>query len=93
MSLVGPRPELPQYTALYAGDEQIILTVRPGITDNASIEFIHLGDLLGDEALDSIYEMQVRPRKNALRVQYVKTQSVGGDLRLIWRTLVRLLRG
>jgi lipopolysaccharide/colanic/teichoic acid biosynthesis glycosyltransferase len=93
MSLVGPRPELPQYAALYAGDEKLILTVRPGITDNASIEFIHLGNLLGDEDADLIYETQIRPRKNALRVQYVKTQSIAGDLHLIWRTLVRLVRG
>jgi lipopolysaccharide/colanic/teichoic acid biosynthesis glycosyltransferase len=90
MSLVGPRPELPAYTALYAGEELSILSVRPGITDLASIEFVHLGDVLGDEDPDRKYEEEVRPVKNALRVRYVKEQSFLGDLRLLFRTIARI---
>jgi lipopolysaccharide/colanic/teichoic acid biosynthesis glycosyltransferase len=91
MSLVGPRPELPQYTHLYTNEEQLILTVRPGITDYASLEFINLGDILGNDAPDTVYEEQVRPVKNALRIKYVKEQSLPGDLIIIARTLRRLM--
>ena len=91
MSVVGPRPEMPEYTRLYTGEEEIILTVRPGITDYASLEFIHLGDILGSEAPDRVYEQQVRPIKNALRVKYVKEQSFWGDILIILKTLVKLV--
>lgn len=91
MSLVGPRPELPQYTAQYSDEEREILSMRPGITDIASIEFIHLGEILGNDNPDLIYETRVRPVKNALRVQYVRTQSIGGDFVLIMRTLAKLI--
>jgi lipopolysaccharide/colanic/teichoic acid biosynthesis glycosyltransferase len=66
MSLVGPRPELPQYTNLYTDEEQLILTVRPGITDYASLEFINLGEILGNDSPDTVYEEQVRPTMNLL---------------------------
>lgn len=91
MSIVGPRPELPEYTRLYSGEEKLILTVRPGITDYASLEFIRLGEILGNEAPDRYYEEKVRPIKNALRVKYVKERSFFGDLKLIARTLARIL--
>lgn len=87
MSLVGPRPELIQYTQLYRAEEELILTVRPGITDYASIEFIQLSEVLGSESPDKVYEEQVRPIKNRLRVKYVKEQSFWGDLRIIFKTL------
>jgi lipopolysaccharide/colanic/teichoic acid biosynthesis glycosyltransferase len=92
MSLVGPRPELPQYTSLYTGEEQLILTVRPGITDYASLEFINLGEILGNDAPDVVYEEQVRPVKNTLRVKYVKEQSLRGDLVIISKTLLKLVQ-
>jgi lipopolysaccharide/colanic/teichoic acid biosynthesis glycosyltransferase len=91
MSIVGPRPELPIYTQLYSSDEQIILTVRPGITDYASLEFINLAEILGSVEPDTVYEEQVRPVKNALRVKYVQEQSLRGDLVIIGRTLFRLI--
>jgi lipopolysaccharide/colanic/teichoic acid biosynthesis glycosyltransferase len=91
MSIVGPRPELPEYTRLYSGEEKLILTVRPGITDYASLEFIRLGEILGNEAPDRYYEEKVRPIKNALRVKYVKERSFFGDLKLIARTLARIV--
>ncbi|MFN8570910.1 MAG: sugar transferase [Gemmatimonadaceae bacterium] len=90
MSIVGPRPELPQYTALYTDEERAILSVRPGITDIASLEFIRLSDVLGNDDPDLVYETRVRPIKNALRVEYVRTHSLGGDFRLVVRTLAKL---
>jgi lipopolysaccharide/colanic/teichoic acid biosynthesis glycosyltransferase len=65
--------------------------VRPGITDLASIEFVQLGDILGDQDADRVYEEQVRPVKNALRVKYVKEQSFLGDIWLIFKTLSRIV--
>jgi lipopolysaccharide/colanic/teichoic acid biosynthesis glycosyltransferase len=90
MSIVGPRPEMPEYTSLYTGEEKLILTVRPGITDYASIEFSNLGEILGDEEPDRVYEEQIRPIKNALRVKYVKEQSFWVDIGIIFRTFGRL---
>jgi lipopolysaccharide/colanic/teichoic acid biosynthesis glycosyltransferase len=87
MSIVGPRPEMPTYTNLYRGEEELILTVRPGITDYASIEFVHLDEVLGSEDADRIYEEKIRPIKNALRIKYVKEQSFWGDIKLILTTL------
>lgn len=91
MSIVGPRPEMPAYTDLYEGEELAILSVRPGITDYASLAYFQLADVLGSEAPDQVYEEQVRPVKNALRVKYVREQSMRTDLVIILRTLRRLL--
>jgi lipopolysaccharide/colanic/teichoic acid biosynthesis glycosyltransferase len=91
MSLVGPRPEVPQYTAEYRGDELLILTVKPGITDFASLEFIRLDEALGSHEPDRVYEEKVRPVKNALRVRYAREQSFRTDLSILFRTLRRLL--
>jgi lipopolysaccharide/colanic/teichoic acid biosynthesis glycosyltransferase len=90
MSVVGPRPEVPAYTRLYAGDELLILTVLPGITDYSSITFSQLDRVLGERDADKVYEEIVRPAKNALRVQYVKKQSLMNDLIIIYRTIVKL---
>lgn len=91
MSLVGPRPEVPQYTALYSGDERLILTVRPGITDLSSIHYIDLASHVGADNVDENFETHVLPEKNRLRVEYVKTRTFFGDLAIIFRTLVRLV--
>lgn len=91
MSLVGPRPEVPLYTREYAGEELLILTVRPGITDLASLAFSRLDEVLGREEPDRVYEEQVRPRKNALRVKYVKERSLLLDFQILFRTLGRVL--
>lgn len=90
MSLVGPRPEVPQYTAEYRGEELLILSVKPGITDFASLEFIRLDEALGSHEPDRVYEEQVRPVKNALRVRYTREQSFRTDLSILLRTLRRL---
>jgi lipopolysaccharide/colanic/teichoic acid biosynthesis glycosyltransferase len=90
MSIVGPRPEVPQYTSLYEGDEKLILSVKPGITDLASIKFSRLDEHLGSGDPDSVYEEKIRPVKNRLRVQYVKERTFLGDLGIIIQTLKRV---
>lgn len=93
MSIVGPRPEFPEYTSQYSGEEKLILTVRPGITDYASIQFRHLDEVLGSEQPDRVYEEHIRPVKNALRVRYVKDHNLWRDLTLIFETLKTILAG
>lgn len=91
MSIVGPRPEVPEYTKLYSGEERLILKVRPGITDFSSIQFINLAEHIGATNADEMFETKVLPIKNALRVKYVKEWSFWSDLKIIARTLVSLL--
>ena len=90
MSIVGPRPEVPQYTSLYQGEEKLILSVRPGITDLSSIRFIDLASHIGAENADAAFETRVLPIKNRLRVQYVKERTFWTDMKIIGSTLARL---
>lgn len=94
MSLVGPRPEVPRYVALYPADlRDKVLSVRPGITDFASIEFRDENDLLAGSAdPDRTYRDEVLPRKLALQARYVDQAGVVTDLRLIAGTLAALLQ-
>jgi lipopolysaccharide/colanic/teichoic acid biosynthesis glycosyltransferase len=93
MSLVGPRPEVPRYVALYPPElRDKVLSVRPGITDPASIEFRDESDLLacaGDP--ERAYIEQVMPAKLRSAADYVDRMSIRTDLRLIGLTLRRLL--
>jgi lipopolysaccharide/colanic/teichoic acid biosynthesis glycosyltransferase len=90
MSFVGPRPELPRYTAQYSGDELLILSVRPGITDYSSLHFIQLSDVLGTGDPDRAFEEKVLPAKNRLRIQYVRERGFLLDLQLIIRTVFKI---
>lgn len=92
MSLVGPRPEVLEYTDMYKGEEQIILSMRPGITDYSSIEFADLDDRVGDVDPDKYFREQIMPRKTALRIQYVKNWSLLSDFQIIWFTFFRVAK-
>lgn len=92
MSFVGPRPQVERYTRMYTPEEQIILSVRPGLTDYASIHFIHLDALLGNEDVDEKYLRDVEPEKNRLRIQYARNPSFRTDLKILYLTLCRLLK-
>jgi lipopolysaccharide/colanic/teichoic acid biosynthesis glycosyltransferase len=92
MSMVGPLPVVVEYTRLYSSDEMQILSVRPGITDYASIEFSNLAEALGPEDVDRIYAEKVRPIKNQLRLKYVREHSFWGDIGIIIATLRRIAR-
>jgi len=94
MSLVGPRPEVPRYVALYTPEQrELVLSVRPGITDLASIEYRDENRLLGESAdPERCYVEQVMPAKLALAARYVQTRSFGGDLVLVLRTMKVLIR-
>lgn len=92
MSFVGPRPQVEKYTKLYKDEEKIILSVRPGLTDYASIRFINLDQMLGDQDVDRKYLNEVEPEKNRLRIQYVREQSFGTDMKILFLTLMQMLR-
>jgi len=94
MSLVGPRPELSKYVALWPADRRdLILSVRPGITDPASIELRHESQLLQGQAdPDRFYVEVLLPHKTAMYVKYVQTRTLAGDLQIIARTAREVLR-
>ncbi len=92
MSFVGPRPELTEYTDQYNSNEKVILSVRPGITDYASLEFIQLGKICGNEDADRVYETQVLPKKNQLRIQYTQKLSFTEDVKIITRTVFNVFK-
>ena len=94
MSLVGPRPEVPRYVACYPADVRaIVLSVPPGITDWASIEFKEENAILGD-AVDAerVYIEEILPVKLGYYVRYVRERSFMMDLRIIFATLVAVAR-
>jgi lipopolysaccharide/colanic/teichoic acid biosynthesis glycosyltransferase len=94
MSLVGPRPEVPQYVAYYpAAVRDLVLSVRPGITDKASIEFKDENLILGRAAdPNRAYVEEVLPIKLAYYQEYVNSRSFFGDIVLILKTLSALAR-
>jgi lipopolysaccharide/colanic/teichoic acid biosynthesis glycosyltransferase len=89
MSLVGPRPEVPRYVALYpAALREVVLSVRPGITDPASLSFRDESELLARAAdPEREYVEVVMPAKLRLAADYVRHASLAADLRLILATL------
>jgi lipopolysaccharide/colanic/teichoic acid biosynthesis glycosyltransferase len=91
MSLVGPRPELEKYTQLYTPKQQVVLSVRPGMTDYASIEYIHENDILGNAPdWEKSYIEEVMPAKIALNMRYIENRSLSEYFRIIWLTLARI---
>lgn len=92
MSLVGPRPEVPKYVALYTAEQRQVLTVRPGITSLASLAYIDENELLGRSAdPERTYVEVVMPAKLALDLQYVREQSFLGDLRILFTTFAHII--
>lgn len=93
MSIVGPRPEVPRYVALYpAAVRDIVLRVRPGITDLASLAFRDESTLLGQSVDPEVaYVEQILPIKLRYYTDYVQNQSLWLDLKIIGRTIKVLL--
>lgn len=95
MSLVGPRPEVPEYVLRWDPDlRDVILSMRPGITDPASVEFRNESDLLAAQPDPERYYVEVLlPRKTARYVDYVRSASWRTDARVVIDTVVAVLRG
>jgi lipopolysaccharide/colanic/teichoic acid biosynthesis glycosyltransferase len=92
MSLVGPRPEVPEYVATYPDEvKKIIFSVKPGITDWASIKMIDENDILAKSANpQQDYIAKILPEKLAYGVKYVKTRSLILDVYLIVLTISKI---
>lgn len=93
MSFVGPRPEVKRFTDMYTEEEKAILTVRPGITDWASIWNSDEGAILaGAQDPDRAYMELIRPTKIRLQLKYVQENSIAIDLKIIILTLLAMFR-
>jgi len=94
MSLVGPRPEVPEYANLYQGEEKIVYTVKPGMTDYASLWNIDEGGALKNaentEETEKIYLEEIRPEKVRLQMKYVETRSFMLDLKIVIKTILKV---
>ena len=93
MSLVGPRPEVPKYVALYTDEQKEILKVRAGITDYASIEFSDENDLLAsEEDPEKAYIEKIMPKKIELNKKYLSEISILTDVKIILLTIKKILK-
>ena len=93
MSIVGPRPEVQMYVDMFSEEEKTILTVRPGITDWASIWNPDEGAILaGSPDPEKTYMEKIRPEKIRLQLKYVREQSLLVDMKIILKTLETVLR-
>jgi lipopolysaccharide/colanic/teichoic acid biosynthesis glycosyltransferase len=95
MSLVGPRPEVELYTSLYTKEEKVILSVLPGITDFSSIYFVQLSDFVGHNDNNKEFQNNIKKvlkKKNKLRIKYVNERSYKTDMKILLKTLVRLIK-
>ena len=93
MSLVGPRPEVEKYTRLYTPEQRKVLSVVPGITDWASIEYVDENVILGKaEDPNKAYIEQVMPDKIKYNMKYINNRSVGEYFKIIFTTFYRIIR-
>jgi len=93
MSIVGPRPEVQMYVDMFTEEERAILSVRPGITDWASIWNPDEGAILaGSPDPEKTYIEKIRPEKIRLQLKYVRERSFWNDLKIIAQTLITIVR-
>jgi lipopolysaccharide/colanic/teichoic acid biosynthesis glycosyltransferase len=93
MSLVGPRPEDPDYVALYTPEQRRLLSVRPGITGPAALAFADEETILRGGDGEKRYLEQVMPRKLALELSYLEGASFASDVGILVRTAMLIGRG
>lgn len=92
MSLVGPRPEVPRYVQAYTEEQRQVLSVRPGITDLASIKYRDENDLLAEaEDPEQTYLQRIVPDKLRLNLEYIRTASLRKDIEIILATLLKIV--
>jgi lipopolysaccharide/colanic/teichoic acid biosynthesis glycosyltransferase len=93
MSIVGPRPEVHEFVAMYTEEQQKILTVKPGITDYASLEYFNENEQLAEsEDPKRTYIEEVMPHKIEINQKYLSTPTLGHDLQIIFKTIRRILK-
>lgn len=93
MSVVGPRPEVPKYVSLYTEEQKKVLSVRPGLTDLASLKYFDEQKLLGEsDDPEKTYRNEIMPKKLELNLQYLSQRSLILDFKLIFSTIFRIFR-
>lgn len=93
MSLVGPRPEVRRYVDLYTQEQKQVLSVRPGITDYASIEYIDENSLLAaSKDPDKTYIEEIMPAKIALNMRWINHRTMGTYFKIIFLTMTKIIR-
>ena len=92
MSLVGPRPEVRKYVSLYNNDQMQVLNVKPGITDYASIDYVNENELLSLATdPEKKYVEEIMQAKLQLNLKYIREQNFITDLKILFRTLQRII--
>ena len=92
MSVVGPRPEVPKYVLLYNEEQQNVLSIKPGITVFASIEYVRENELLSASSdPEKTYIEEIMPAKLELNLKYLREQSFLTDMKIILQTLKAIL--
>lgn len=92
MSFVGPRPEVPKYVEMYNEQQMHVLDVKPGLTDYASIEYMDENDLLAkSDNPEKTYIEEIMPAKLKLNLRYIDDKSLITDLKIIVRTLFKIV--
>ncbi len=93
MSFVGPRPEVPEYTRLYDEEQKKVLSVRPGLTDKASLAYFREDELLARaEDPEQEYLHRIMPEKLRLNREYIRERTFFKDLGILFKTVSRILR-
>lgn len=91
MSLVGPRPEVRKYVDLYNAQQKQVLNAKPGITDYASIEYVNENEILAKaDNPEQTYITEIMPHKLTLNLKYIEQQSFITDLKIIFKTLMKI---
>lgn len=92
MSFVGPRPEVRKYVELYKKRQKQVLKVKPGLTDYASLEYINESDILSKAANpEKVYIEKIMPAKLELNLKYITESGIKTDMKIIYKTLRKIL--
>lgn len=92
MSIVGPRPEVQEYVSLYTEEQRKILSVKPGITDYASLEYFKENELLGkSDNPRETYIQEIMPAKIELNKKYIANPTLGQDINIMWQTFLKIV--
>jgi lipopolysaccharide/colanic/teichoic acid biosynthesis glycosyltransferase len=93
MSLVGPRPEVPKYVELYSNEQLNVLSVRPGVTDEASLKYFDENRLLAEsDNPEQTYIHEIMPEKLELNMNFVIDPTLRKYFAIIFRTLLKIIQ-
>lgn len=94
MSIVGPRPEVRKYVELYSAEQMRVLSVRPGLTDYASIRYVNENEILAKASNpEETYIKEVMQDKLKLNLQYIDKSSIIEDIKIVFQTFKAILKG